>query len=327
MDQIVSQSVVACIVNGRAGSNGARRLSARVAELFREHGVQAETIVVDEGSDLVPIARRYAESGCRTIVAAGGDGTVSAVASAVVGTPAALGVLPLGTLNHFAKDAGIPLMLDTAIETIIAGHTKLVDVGEVNGRIFINNSSIGLYPAIVQQRDRHQRRGLSKWTAFARALYTVMRRMPHFHASLHADGKYDGTDKTPFIFVGNNPYHASGLQIGERQQLDSGRLWMCSAPNADRGGTDEDGFACIFRARHAGRVESARGRGALGADEQAAALARRQRRRGDVYDCAAALSHPPEGAAPHRSRESLVTSARLRHIGAAGEQRRRRPWR
>ena len=57
-------------------------------------------------------------------------------------------------------------MLDAAIETIIAGHTKLVDVGEVNGRIFINNSSIGLYPAIVQQRDRHQRRGLSKWTAF-----------------------------------------------------------------------------------------------------------------------------------------------------------------
>jgi YegS/Rv2252/BmrU family lipid kinase len=235
VDQIVSQSVVACIVNGRAGSNGAQRLSARVAELFREHGVQAETIVVDEGRDLVPIAHRYAESGCRIIVAAGGDGTVSAVASAVVGTPAALGVLPLGTLNHFAKDAGIPLMLDAAIETIIAGHTKLVDVGEVNGRIFINNSSIGLYPAIVQQRDRHQRRGLSKWTAFARAIYTVMRRMPHFHASLHADGKYDGTDKTPFIFVGNNPYHASGLQIGERQQLDSGRLWMCSAPNADRG--------------------------------------------------------------------------------------------
>ncbi len=235
MDQIATQCLVACIVNGRAGSNGAERLSLRVGELFREHGVRAETVVVEHGRDLVPIARRYAASGCPTIVAAGGDGTVSAVASAVVGTPAALGVLPLGTLNHFAKDAGIPLALDAAIDTIIAGHTRLVDVGEVNGRIFVNNSSIGISPAIVQQRSLHQRRrGMRKWTAFARAIYTVMRRIPHFQATVHADGKYDGTDRTPFIFVGNNPYHASGLQIGERQRLDTGRLWVCSAPNADR---------------------------------------------------------------------------------------------
>ena len=90
--------------------------------LFREHGTKAETIVVGHGSELTPIARRYAESGCRTIVAAGGDGTVSAVASALVGTQAALGVLPLGTLNHFAKDVGIPLDLDAAVETIINGE-------------------------------------------------------------------------------------------------------------------------------------------------------------------------------------------------------------
>lgn len=234
MDRRVEQCVVACIVNGRARSNEADRLSPRVVELFGARGARVDTIVVERGSDLAPLARGYVERGYTTIVAAGGDGTVSAVASVLVGTPAALGVLPLGTLNHFARDAGIPLSLDAAVDTIIAGHTRLVDVGEVNGRIFVNNSSIGLYPAIVAERSELQRRGMRKWTAFAQAVYRIMRRVPHFHASVHADGRYDGTDRTPFIFVGNNAYHAAGLRIGERQRLDEGKLWVCSAPDAGR---------------------------------------------------------------------------------------------
>src|SRR4029079_5875903 len=99
-----SQSVLACIVNGRARSNGAAQLTERVSALFREHGAQAETIVVKHGRDLTTIARRYAEGGCRTIVAAGGDGTVSAVASALVGTQASLGVPPLGKIHPFATE-------------------------------------------------------------------------------------------------------------------------------------------------------------------------------------------------------------------------------
>jgi diacylglycerol kinase family enzyme len=234
VDQLAAQSVVACIVNERARSNGAAQLTDHVTALFRERGAKTETIVVRHGSGLTPIARRYAEGGCRTIVAAGGDGTVSAVAAAVAGTPASLGVLPLGTLNHFAKDVGIPLDLHAAVETIISGEPKLVDVGELNGRIFINNSSIGIYPAIVQERAEHQSRGMSKWVAFIHAVYGVMRRVPHLHASLRADGKDDGADWTPFIFVGNNAYETTGLDIGERRRLDSGKLWVCRAPGANR---------------------------------------------------------------------------------------------
>lgn len=233
-DQRVEQCVLACIVNARARSNAARDLAEHVGELLKARGARIDTILVERGGDLVPVARRYAEGGCPTIVAAGGDGTVSAVASAIVGTDAALGVLPLGTLNHFAKDAGIPLGLDAAVDTILAGHTRPVDVGEVNGRIFVNNSSIGLYPAIVAERSELQRRGVRKWVAFARAILKIMQRVPHYHVSLHADGKYDGTDKTPFLFVGNNPYHAAGFKIGRRERLDSGRLWVCTAPDANR---------------------------------------------------------------------------------------------
>ncbi|MEO5735178.1 MAG: diacylglycerol kinase family protein [Rubrivivax sp.] len=80
------------------------------------------------------------------IVAGGGDGTVSAVAAALTGGDIALGVLPLGTLNHFAKDLGLPLTLDEAVRQIAAGQTTRVDVGGVNGRVFVTNSSLGLYP-------------------------------------------------------------------------------------------------------------------------------------------------------------------------------------
>ena len=61
-----------------------------------------------------------------------------------------LGVLPLGTLNHFARDAGIPLDLEEAVAAIAGGRTRQVDVAEVNGRIFINNSAVGLYPELVE---------------------------------------------------------------------------------------------------------------------------------------------------------------------------------
>ena len=99
-------------------------------------------------------------------MAGGGDGTVNTVASAVIDTDKTFGVLPLGTLNHFAKDLHIPLDLEAAARTIIAGHTTQVDVGEVNDEIFLNNSSLGLYPRLVQKRKKKQRLGSRKWAAF-----------------------------------------------------------------------------------------------------------------------------------------------------------------
>ena len=89
-------------------------------------------------------------------MAAGGDGTINSVASAVVGSEKSLGVLPFGTMNHFAKDLHIPLDLEGAVNTIVAGHKTKVDVGEVNGRIFLNNSSLGLYPSIVRERQKQR---------------------------------------------------------------------------------------------------------------------------------------------------------------------------
>ena len=118
------------------------------------------------GSELQAAADR-AGGTSDIVVAAGGDGTVSTVAAAAVRHDVALGVLPLGTLNHFARDAGVPLDLDRAVEALARRETTMVDVGEVNGRLFVNNASLGAYPALVWEREIERRRGRGKWAGFA----------------------------------------------------------------------------------------------------------------------------------------------------------------
>ena len=122
------------------------------------------------------------------VVAAGGDGTMNAVASALIGTETAMGVLPLGTLNHFAKDLKIPLELEGAVATIVTGRIVPIDVGEVNGHIFLNNSSIGIYPWIVRERETEQRKGYRKWVAFARASISALKRYSLLHVRLRDGG-------------------------------------------------------------------------------------------------------------------------------------------
>jgi diacylglycerol kinase family enzyme len=167
------------------------------------------------------------------LVAGGGDGTVSAVAAAVAGTDAALGILPLGTLNHFAKDAGVPLDLDEAVRAIAGGRTVRVDVGDVNGRPFIHIASVGMYASLIAERLAMQRLGRGKWLAHALAAARVWRRYHRLHVLLNAQGR-KRTVRTPFVFIGNNEYELSGLQLGGRKTLDAGRLHVCMAPGMPR---------------------------------------------------------------------------------------------
>lgn len=149
---------------------------------------------------------------------------MSAVASALVGTPIPLAVLPLGTLNHFARDLGIPQDPLAAVRIALGGKTRAVDVGEVNGRIFVNNASIGLYPAIVRRREKQQRRlGRGKWHAMFWAIHTVLRGHPFLDLTLSLDG-VEQRRRTPLVFVGNNTYQMEGFMIGLRERLDDGTL-------------------------------------------------------------------------------------------------------
>lgn len=217
------QERIAVILN--AGSGGrAPPGPAFLREAFAARGLAADVHACGDG---VPPARAIeaalaARPGC--LVAAGGDGTVNAVAAAALAHDLPLGVLPLGTLNHFARDLELPDDLDAALDAIAAGRVRRVDVAAANGRVFLNNASLGLYATVVVDRERQQRRlGRGKWSALLRATLAALREPEAFEVAIEAEGRALRR-RTPFVFVGNNDYIVQGPEAGQRASLDDGLL-------------------------------------------------------------------------------------------------------
>jgi len=219
----VTSNEVPVILNRKAG--GGRSADAEaLGAAFRDAGLETRVNTFARGEEIRKLARRALRERPAVLVAAGGDGTVSAVADVVRGSGTALGVIPLGTLNHFAKDLGIPLDPAEAVRVIAAGRRVGVDVGEVNGRGFINNASLGLYPNIVRERTRQQRRfGRSKRTAMLWATLEALHRSRLLDVRLELEGRVQEF-RTPFVFIGNNDYSLEGFNIGRRARLAGGIL-------------------------------------------------------------------------------------------------------
>jgi diacylglycerol kinase family enzyme len=231
------------ILNTGAGTASERgEPAARIREAFAAAGLE---IQVMPGEDISLLARRAAREGHDIVVAAGGDGTVNAVATHVAGTKSALAVVPMGTLNHFARDAGIPLDIEGAVRIIAANHRERVDVGAVNGRIFVNNSSIGLYPTMVIRRENRRRQGSGKWTALFWASLTVLRRHPMLDLTLKANGSVTH-QRTPLVFIGNNEYMVEGLEAGKRSGMQDGKLAIYVTRRHGRRGLLALGLRSLF---------------------------------------------------------------------------------
>jgi YegS/Rv2252/BmrU family lipid kinase len=227
-------SSIPVLINRSSGHEKDQEMLASLTKHFRHHNLPVDIIALDSGDTLIAGARRAVQEGHPLIIAGGGDGTINAVASAVVGTACTLGVLPLGTLNHFAKDLQIPLELAEAVHCIAAGHTVAVDVGEVQDRIFLNNSGLGLYPEIVQHREaQEQRLGRSKWVAFTWALGGALTRLPLLQLHIATD-KEELVRQTPLLFIGNNDYTINGFALGSRARLDRGHLSIYLTPKVGR---------------------------------------------------------------------------------------------
>ncbi len=237
---------VEVIINSTAGADDKDAAESEVAAAFAACGVEAHISVARDGSEIVAFARRAVNERARIIVAGGGDGTINAVASELIGTDAALGILPLGTLNHFAKDLHIPLALTDAARNVCEGRISRVDVGEVEGRIFLNNSSLGLYPRIVRKREKMQQRlGRGKWPAFFWAALSVLRRYPFLNVRLNAD-EQEIRRRTPFVFIGNNEYQMESFQVGARSCLDAGQLSLYVTHRTGRLGLLRLGVRALF---------------------------------------------------------------------------------
>ena len=237
------------ILNSRAGADRNKPTLRELADAFQAAGLEV-VVEAATGPEITALARQARDAGVPLIVAAGGDGTVSSVASVLAGSEVVLGIVPLGTLNHFAKTLRIPTDVVEAVQVIAAGHRAAVDVGEVNRRIFINTSSLGAYPRLVLEREREEQKGRSYAVSFAVAVLRVWRDYRRVRVAVQVEGERRVV-RSPFVFVGNNEYQLEGVKTGARARLDAGCLHLCMAPDMTRA----DVFRVLLAAL-AGRLEA-----------------------------------------------------------------------
>ena len=168
------------------------------------------------------------------IVVGGGDGTVACAAEALADKLTALALLPLGTLNHFARDLGIPHDLEEAAALALTGSPTSIDLGSVNGYRFINNASIGLYPSMVSLREHYRATsGLPKWLASVPAAWTALSQLRHNR--LYVDtGAGREPVITPLLFVGNNIYSLQAGEVGSRASLCDGLFCVFAVERRSR---------------------------------------------------------------------------------------------
>lgn len=170
------------------------------------------------GAEMAAAIKRHA--GAPLVVVGGGDGTLGAAASVLAHTASAMGVLPLGTRNHHARQLGVPLDLEGAARLAVYGQRRRMDLGLAGDRVFVNNASFGIYTRLVQERDAG--RG-PKWLRSIPASWHVLRNMRSQLFPVWIDGKAKEL-ATPLLFVGNNAYSLDRGQLGERESLTDGEL-------------------------------------------------------------------------------------------------------
>jgi diacylglycerol kinase family enzyme len=198
--------------NQGAGLRRRHDVLHRAVAALRHQGLDIHVVpLVPDQPWRAQIEARLA-AGVDTVVAAGGDGTVNGIALCLLDTDYRLGVVPLGTFNHFAKHMGLPLDITAALDAVCHGHTELIDVGEVNGIPFLNFSSLGLYADLLHAFVERQRLGWPKRLALLRAGADILRPYPPLQVEL-AKGSEGAQVRTPLVFVGNNRYHLGGIDL------------------------------------------------------------------------------------------------------------------
>ena len=197
-------------------NNGSGSAAAQVLDELRAALPDAELVEVGAGDDIADVLREAAER-AEVLAAAGGDGTINAAAAAAMAADIPLLVIPAGTFDHFAKDIELTDLTD-AIDALRAGRTVRVDVGDVDGKPFLNTASLGSYPEFVKIRERWEKR-LGKPIAAAVAIATVLRTCPPL------DAEVDGVPcRLLLLFIGNGDYRPRGFVPRWRRRLDAGHL-------------------------------------------------------------------------------------------------------
>jgi diacylglycerol kinase family enzyme len=208
---------------GTAKSKSKDEWRELLKDAFAKHGVETD-IRFPSGEEFSVELKEARDRSVDGVIVGGGDGSVRTAAAVLTGSKTALGVLPLGTLNHFAKDIGMPLKIEDAVEAIAGAEIQRIDVGVVNDEVFINNSSIGIYPFMVLDRERIQEEGGKwKWHAATLAAFRTLRKFPLRRLKIRIEGE-TALHRSPIVFIGNNEYSLEAASLAKRERLDRGEL-------------------------------------------------------------------------------------------------------
>ena len=207
------------VINAASGHNETSDEQALMARVFRQAGREFEFLEIADPTQIQAVASRAVELATQrqgAVIAAGGDGTINAVASAVIGSACPFGVLPQGTFNYFGRAHAIPQDTLGAATALLRATVEPVQVGRVNGRLFLVNASVGLYPQLLEDREAWKRQwGRSRLVAFASGVATLFQARGQLHLQIEMAGQAAAL-RTRTLFVGNNHLQLARAGIAEK---------------------------------------------------------------------------------------------------------------
>lgn len=224
------------ILNRGSGKQNGNQAEAAIRSAFARHGIEADFLHIDKSNTPQKATEHALQKDYGIIAVAGGDGTISGVASVMVGQNRPLGVIPQGTFNYFARSMGIPEELDGAVDVIAKGPMRSVHVATINGQTFLNNASIGAYPAILKTREGIYRRwGRSRIAAY----WSVLKALFTFRTTLKLTIIVDGVERrlnTPLVFAVNNAFQLDQMGLDGQDHIARGDMVLLVAPDTYRWG-------------------------------------------------------------------------------------------
>jgi len=175
--------------------------------------------VTSAPGDARAVAEAGVEEGFSTIVAAGGDGTINEVVNGIAGADVSLGILPVGTMNVFAAELGLPGDLDEAWAVIRAGRTRRVDLLRANQQYFVQLAGVGLDAQVVQATSWNFKKNFGPLSYLISAAQIAARKPPRIY--VEAD---DEVQEGSFVLIGNGRYYGGQIAFFKEARIDDGRL-------------------------------------------------------------------------------------------------------
>jgi diacylglycerol kinase family enzyme len=215
------------VLNAASGSGDAATARRAIEEILTASGQPFEFLLIENPQRIEATTRRAIELAVQhqgAVIAAGGDGTINTLAQAALPTGRPFGIIPQGTFNYSCRAHGIPLDAAEATRALLDAVIKPIQVGRVNERIFLVNASLGLYPELLEDRERHKQRfGRNRIVAAWSGLMSLMRAHRQLLLEIEHDQGHEIV-RTPTLFVGNNPLQLAQAGFPEAEDVQHWRL-------------------------------------------------------------------------------------------------------